>query len=115
MARKPETNFRINTVDPALAELPNTYAMTIQQVAITADPDKLLCINGRFVALELKSDEESEIRPLQTYKLEKIIQAGGLAFRVDRSNWKEVHAELLKLAQGGHYDGSKRKTARSRK
>lgn len=102
MARKPETNFRINTVYPALKNLPNTYFMTIQQVAITGDPDTILCINGRFVALELKSDEESTIRPLQTYKLDQMIKAHGLAFRVDRSNWKEVHAELQKLAQGGH-------------
>jgi hypothetical protein len=100
MARKSETNFRINTVVPALKLLKHTYFMSIQQVAICADPDILLCINGRFVALELKSDDESIIRPLQTYKLEQIIKAGGVAFRADRSNWAEVHEELLKLSEG---------------
>lgn len=101
MARKPETNFRNNVVVPALKLIPRSYFFCIQQFAKVGDPDILMVINGRFVALELKSDEESVIRPIQIYKLEQVIKAGGVAFRVDRSNWNKVYTELLKLAQGG--------------
>jgi hypothetical protein len=98
MAKKSETSFRENTVYPALDALPNTYYFSIQQVAIVADPDIILCIQGRFCALELKGHKDDRIAKLQEYKLEKVRKSGGVAFRADRSNWKEVHAELLKLA-----------------
>ena len=102
MAKKSETSFRENTVVPDLKKLPNSWYESIQQVAIKGTPDILLCVAGTFVALELKADSKSKIDPLQVYKLDCIVKAGGIAFRVDRSNWDEVYSILKTIARKGH-------------
>lgn len=101
MAKGPESRFRNNVVVPALKLLPNTFFISIQQLSLVGDPDIILCVDGRFIALELKS-ANGKLKPLQAYKLQKIIESGGLGYKVDPMNWQEVHAELLKIAQGGH-------------
>ena len=68
---KPESIFRTNKVLPFLKTLPFTYIMPIQQVSFAGDPDYVLCLQGRFVALELKA-AGCKPRPLQDYKLNKI-------------------------------------------
>ncbi len=113
MAKKAETSFRINIVYPALDALPNTAYESIQQVAINGSFDIILSINGVFVGLELK-DVGEELRPLQAYKAEKFRSVGkGRVYMADKNNWNEVHAELLKLAQGGQH--GKPKVRKSRK
>lgn len=52
-------------------------------------PDVLACVNGRFVALELKS-ETGKLSELQKYNLNKITECGGLACEVKPSNWDDV-------------------------
>lgn len=66
-------------------------------VALGGIPDFLGCINGQFVALELKKDNTSPPSALQAYILEKIRKAGGMAFVVSPENWEEIYAHL-KLA-----------------
>jgi len=41
-------------------------------------PDVLACVNGRFVALEVKTPT-GRVDPLQTYQLDCITAAGGVA------------------------------------
>ena len=45
-------------------------------------PDILACINGRFVAIEVKQPGESP-RPLQTAQINEFITAGAIAFWSD--------------------------------
>jgi len=98
LSQKPETRFRQGKVLPFLRTLKNTYAFPIQQVAVSGDPDYVLCINGYFVALELKA-EGGKPSPLQNYKLTRIIVAGGIAIVVEPSNWEQVKQALTKLSQ----------------
>jgi hypothetical protein len=100
---KKETVFRIGKVDPFLKRLPNTYSFSVQQISLVGDPDKVLCINGRFVALELKS-EEGKPSKLQTHKLNKVTKAGGIAIVVWPHNWNKVKDRLLKYSQGDFSD-----------
>lgn len=103
MAKKSETNFRINRVYPDLDALENTFRESIQQVAIRGTCDIILSINGFFVWLELKAVGE-ESTPLQKYKAEQVRKKGkGLAFQADPNNWPEVYEKLRQIAQGGHH------------
>jgi hypothetical protein len=96
---KPETRFRINHVDPFLETLSNTYGESIQQKAICGTADKILCVRGKFVWLELK-DIDEQLRPLQRWKAERVIKAGGIALRADLSNWQIQKVLLQKLDEG---------------
>jgi len=99
LAKKAESTFK-ERIYPSLKALPHTWAQKIQQRTIHGTPDFLLCIRGRFVALELKKDDKSDADPLQLYTLEKINQAGGFCFVVTPVNWPEVLDFLKRLSQG---------------
>lgn len=71
-------------------------------MAISGTPDLLLCVNGTFVALELKKDAKSKPTELQKHNLNRIIQAGGLAFVVYPENWQDVF-NTLKLLSGENH------------
>lgn len=63
-------------------------------------PDLLACINGRFVAIEVKSDKG---RPsaLQLHNVEKIQQSGGVAmvlYPKDFDKFKSFVLQLLSLS-----------------
>lgn len=103
MSQKPETVFRQNQVIPFLRTLPNTTFFSIQQLAIVGDPDVMLCMNGRFVALELK-DVGEKASKLQLYKLESVRRAGGVALVASRENWESTKLILTKLDQGDYDD-----------
>lgn len=55
-------------------------------------PDLLCCLRGRFIGIEVKS-EQNKPTPLQEFNLRKITQAGGVGVVV--RNLKEVE-DLLK-------------------
>lgn len=61
-------------------------------------PDILACINGRFVALELKDRgaKPQDHEPLQRHTIGLIIDAGGIGHTVNQDTWPEVF-ETLKL------------------
>lgn len=102
MARKPETVFRAR-IRPLLEQLPNTTIFGIQQVAIRGVPDFLLCINGLFVALELKKDAKSEPSELQKYTINHIKnKSHGIAFVTHPENWHNVYSILKQLAEKKH-------------
>ena len=57
-------------------------------------PDRIFCINGRFVAIEVKREKMFKIAPLQLVHQQKIKEAGGIA--IIAHSWKEVEEELDK-------------------
>jgi len=69
----------------------------VQQVTINGTPDILLCCNGWFVALELKSDAKQVPSPLQEWNLSSIRAARGKAYSVHPGNYEWVMGELDKL------------------
>ena len=102
MTKKPETKF-IEKVD---AELKDTFGKSIwleniQQVSKSGTPDRLICLNGFFVALEIKTDEGTASK-IQLLKLAKIKKAGGTAFIVTPSNFLRVIEKLRVLAASNH-------------
>lgn len=100
---KPETRFKVNRVDPFLKTLKNTHVYPIQQASITGTPDRLLCVMGRFVALELKS-EEGKPSPLQKWNLDETKRCGGISIVACPQNWVHVKLRLQRLDQGEEID-----------
>lgn len=94
----PETKFRIGKVVPFLKHLPNTYIMAIQQLSKVGDPDLIVCIKSKFVAMELKYDQKEKLKKLQKLKLDLIRKAGGVALEVNPQNWEEVKITLRGMA-----------------
>lgn len=99
MSKKPETLLK-QRVLADLRALPNTYAVKIQQVAIRGIPDILACINGLFVALELKRSDTEELALLQVHELHKIKAAGGCGYVVTPSVWPALLEDLTLAAKG---------------
>lgn len=93
MAKKPETLF-VEKIKSDLDDLQKksgyVWFQKIQQVAVRGTPDLLLCINGKFFALEAKKDDLEKPDPLQNYNIEKIKAAGGKAFVVTPSTWPGI-------------------------
>jgi hypothetical protein len=96
---KPETAFRQNRVVPFLNSLLHTAVFPIQQLAISGDPDFLLCMQGRFVALEIK-DRGEVPRPLQQYKLDQVVRTRGVALVADPDNWEQIKSVLSQYDRG---------------
>ena len=94
-----ERAFRSQKVLPFLKTLKNTFAEPIQQMAICASPDFLLCVRGRFVAMELK-DTGGRLTKLQEYKLNEITRCHGLSLVASPENWDSIKQLLLKLDKG---------------
>jgi hypothetical protein len=97
---KPETLFK-NRVRKDLEALKKTWFVKINQVALRGIPDFLLCVNGFFVALELKKDVASSPDELQLYNLKQIKKkARGISFVAHPENWPEVLAKIKAIEQG---------------
>lgn len=93
---KLETAFRQNRVDPFLKKLPRSWFTGIQAFSHLGLPDKVGCVGGWFVAIELKR-EGKEATPLQRGILNLISKAGGKVFVAKPSNWNEVRTALIIL------------------
>ena len=59
-------------------------------------PDVIGCINGKLIALEIKSSR-GKASDMQLYKIKLISQAGGYARVVSPKNWEQIKKELLEL------------------
>lgn len=99
MSSKPETIFR-KFVTAFLKELPNTFQMSIQQKSIVGSPDKIVCINGKFVAIEIKS-LGGKVSPAQGLLLDDVEKSNGVSLVVSPANWDEVQRILAALAIPG--------------
>lgn len=82
MARKPETKLA-EKWDKELKALfgKDLFIENIQQVTKIGTPDRLCCLNGKFVALEYKT-EIGKPSKLQLLKIRRIERAGGYAYLV---------------------------------
>ena len=96
---KPETKFRNNVVYPFLRGLRNIHYFSIQQTTLVGHPDMVICLNGHFVALELK-DVDGHLSAIQNYHLQQVENAGGLAFVASLDNWDVVKHRLTLIDQG---------------
>ena len=76
------------------------FANAFQESAI---PDLVGCVNGRFVALEVKSSTGKPSKP-QLYKIDLINAAGGFATVVSPKNWEEVKQELIRISEGVRHE-----------
>lgn len=83
---------------PHLKALPNTWVVKVQQVGIRGTPDILMCVNGMFVALELKRSMSEEPDQLQQHNLNAINKAKGIGLTLYPENWKEVYGVLQRLS-----------------
>jgi len=67
-----------------LKSRPDTWVVKTIAVNIRGCPDILACIDGRFVAIEVKAPGKlSTVTPLQNYQIDQIQAAGGFAVAVD--------------------------------
>jgi hypothetical protein len=96
VAQQPETRFRLNQVKPALEAIPQSWWVKIQAGSIRGVPDVIGTIKGKFVALELKT-EDGWPDELQLHRLRQIKAAGGYAAVVRPSNLHEIIADLEAL------------------
>lgn len=106
MAQKPETIFKAR-VRRDLKKLPMCWFAKIQQVTINGTPDFLMCVNGVFVALELKATFNDKTTALQDFNLQKIGDCGGFGIVTHPENWKTVYKFLYVLATEGHEKAKK--------
>lgn len=65
---------------------------------IAGVPDLLCCVNGRFVALEIKA-ANGRLSALQDYQISEIQKAGGIAMSVYPRDWQALLQLLDKLQQ----------------
>lgn len=59
-------------------------------------PDLLCCINGKFVALEIKA-EAGRVSALQAHQIEEITAAGGIAMTVYPKDYEKLLSLLDNL------------------
>jgi hypothetical protein len=100
LAKKPETKFK-ERVQKDLDSLRFCAHFKIQQVTLRGIPDFLICLNSRFIAIELKKDEREKPNKLQEWTLHKISHAGGITFVVHPGNWYETFDTLKHLSESG--------------
>lgn len=94
-----ETRFQTRVLK-VLRDIPNTWVCKISQKTISGTPDLLCCINGTFVAIELKKDAKSNPTQLQIYELNRISKAKGRSYLCHPGNWIHILKELLEIASG---------------
>lgn len=93
-----ETGFKRRVLKD-LQTLADTWILKTQERSRRGVPDILLCLRGRFIAIELKVDDEVPT-PLQKFTLQCIVRAHGTAFHTTPSRWPE-HFEMLKTILAG--------------
>lgn len=77
-----------------LKKLGHCYFLKTQEKARKGVPDLIICLKGRFIAIELKREGE-EPTELQEYVLDKILRAGGAAMPATPSTWPAIYSWLL--------------------
>lgn len=94
-----ERTFRECRVLPFLKTLKNTAYFPIQQVAIVGDADYILCVRGKFIWLELKTNTGVQ-SALQKFKADWVESTGGVAILCRPHSWDKVQLQLKLLDEG---------------
>jgi hypothetical protein len=93
MARQKESLWSDKAIK-MLRTIPNSWWMKKEAAAIRGLPDILGCVNGFFVAIELKNSnakKDPSREKLQEYVCSQIGDAGGLAYsRVTELNFSDA-------------------------
>jgi hypothetical protein len=90
VAKKPETSFKEKVLKD-LRKLPKSWWVKTQQVSISGTPDILGCLDGKFIAIELKRSLKASISPLQEYNLKLISAvACGVGIVTSPENWDKT-------------------------
>lgn len=93
---QPESRLKVKALE-MLRSLPNSWFVKVQMLSIMGIPDILGCVNGRFVAWELKKSKKDHPEPLQQRTLNLIAKAGGVAEVVYPENLDQKFQDLLNL------------------
>lgn len=86
-------------VNRDLKKLRNTWFYKASDRVKSGIPDMIACVNGYFVALELKRGEGFKATPLQEYTLEQIRNANGSATVCYPENWDEIFIALVAMSE----------------
>ena len=102
MSVTPEGKFQKKVIKD-LKTLPNTYFHKHQAGSIRGIADIIGCINGRFIALELKKDlistrSQAGRIVLQRHNIDKINKSGGYGCITCPETWEEVFAYLKSIS-----------------
>lgn len=93
MPKQPETVFK-EKVQADCDTLVNVWYFKTQERAIRGILDIIMCLNGWFIAIELKT-ESGDTEPLQDYNIFKIQKKGrGIAFVATPSTWQKQFEKL---------------------
>jgi hypothetical protein len=92
VSRKPETLFEEKVRDD-LALLKGGWFFKLMAGSIRGLPDRVGCLKGRFIALELKVGPNRADK-LQGWTLGKLKAAGAYTAVVTPENWGKIYAEL---------------------
>lgn len=96
---KPETVFKIR-VAKDLSKIPNCWFFKTQERTLRGIPDFILCLNGHFIAIELKVGK-NQVTVLQDFILKQVAKSNGLGFVVYPNNWGPTYATLQALSNSG--------------
>lgn len=100
MAKKPETIFKERAI-AAIGNLPRTYVVKTQEVSKRGVLDMFVCVDGHFVAIELKKSQEEKPDPLQEWNICRVNSCGGTALAAYPENWKLVYEVLEDISLKG--------------
>ena len=74
----------------------------------TGVPDRFLCINGLFIGMEIKKDEESKATPIQQYNIKTIKKNDGVAFVIRPTTFKKFKEITLGFLEDKNIDKYKK-------
>lgn len=93
MSKQRETKFKEKVLSRLSSLKPRIWFFKVQLVALRGIPDVVGVANGRFFAWELKVPPNQPTQ-LQSFVLEKIALAGGIARVVTPANLDECFEEV---------------------
>jgi hypothetical protein len=98
VAKKPETTFK-ERCQADLKTVDNLWCLKTNEVAVRGIPDLLMCVNGIFVAVELKKSSKDKAVALQSYIGERIkTKAKGLFYVACPETWPRVLMDIRRIA-----------------
>lgn len=56
------------------------HVINTTKVSPNGTADLLCCLDGRFIAIEVKRSKKEDLPDIQTYQIKKVRNAGGISF-----------------------------------